>query len=366
MNRLILIGNGFDLAHGLKTSYADFIDWYWTKRVRELWNIVSNISDDGLCKLTIKNNTWNIFAFNNSLHPNTNDGRTLINHIKNHFEEISVKYAPMFQDICDSVETKKWVDIEDIFYKHLVKANKNNHSSEAVNKELETIKSFLIKYLNEIEKKITKNIIIPAIQEKFSEPIKENDIAIGSMKTFNNWFSIDNKPDKILLLNFNYTSTISKYLSNFTIFETKPLQINIHGSLNNPQSIIFGYGDELDENYKMLLNKNDNEYLKNIKSFRYLENSNRKNLLGFMENSPFQVYIMGHSCGISDRTLLNKIFEHKNCLSIKPFYYTKEDGIDNYLEITQNILRNFTDMKLTSDKVVDKTLCECLPQKKRI
>ena len=27
MNRLILIliGNGFDLAHGLKTSYADFI-----------------------------------------------------------------------------------------------------------------------------------------------------------------------------------------------------------------------------------------------------------------------------------------------------------------------------------------------------
>ncbi|MDY6288593.1 MAG: AbiH family protein [Bacteroidales bacterium] len=26
---MILIGNGFDLAHGLKTSYADFINWYW-------------------------------------------------------------------------------------------------------------------------------------------------------------------------------------------------------------------------------------------------------------------------------------------------------------------------------------------------
>ncbi len=25
LNKLILIGNGFDLAHGLKTSYADFI-----------------------------------------------------------------------------------------------------------------------------------------------------------------------------------------------------------------------------------------------------------------------------------------------------------------------------------------------------
>ena len=27
-NKLVLIGNGFDLAHGLKTSYMDFMDWY--------------------------------------------------------------------------------------------------------------------------------------------------------------------------------------------------------------------------------------------------------------------------------------------------------------------------------------------------
>ena len=26
MNRVVLIGNGFDMAHGLKTSYKDFID----------------------------------------------------------------------------------------------------------------------------------------------------------------------------------------------------------------------------------------------------------------------------------------------------------------------------------------------------
>jgi hypothetical protein len=28
MNRLIVIGNGFDIAHGLKTSYHDFILYY--------------------------------------------------------------------------------------------------------------------------------------------------------------------------------------------------------------------------------------------------------------------------------------------------------------------------------------------------
>jgi len=29
MNKLILVGNGFDLAHGLPTKYADFIDDFW-------------------------------------------------------------------------------------------------------------------------------------------------------------------------------------------------------------------------------------------------------------------------------------------------------------------------------------------------
>lgn len=35
MNRIILIGNGFDLAHGLPTSYADFIDGNDAKKAAE-------------------------------------------------------------------------------------------------------------------------------------------------------------------------------------------------------------------------------------------------------------------------------------------------------------------------------------------
>ena len=36
MNKLFIIGNGFDLAHGLKTSYSDFILWYLKKAVNDL------------------------------------------------------------------------------------------------------------------------------------------------------------------------------------------------------------------------------------------------------------------------------------------------------------------------------------------
>lgn len=62
------------------------------------------------------------------------------------------------------------------------------------------------------------------------------------------------------------------------------------------------------------------------------------------------------------RTLLNTLFEHENCVSIKSFYYQKDEEHDNYSEITQNISRNFTNMQSFRDKVVNKTLCEPMPQ----
>lgn len=99
-----------------------------------------------------------------------------------------------------------------------------------------------------------------------------------------------------------------------------------------------------------------------IKSIKYLESNKYREMLSFIESSPFQIFVMGHSCGNSDRTLLNTLFEHKNCVSIKPYYYQKEDGSDNYLNIIQNVSRSFTDMKLMRDRVVNKTFCEPLPQ----
>ena len=72
MNRLIIIGNGFDMAHGLKTSYMDFIDWYWAQRVNTFANNTTKVSKDSLCRLIIKDNSdsssWSVFSFNNSYH----------------------------------------------------------------------------------------------------------------------------------------------------------------------------------------------------------------------------------------------------------------------------------------------------------
>jgi hypothetical protein len=36
MNRIFILGNGFDLAHGKKTRYADFINWYQNEAVEKV------------------------------------------------------------------------------------------------------------------------------------------------------------------------------------------------------------------------------------------------------------------------------------------------------------------------------------------
>lgn len=166
-----------------------------------------------------------------------------------------------------------------------------------------------------------------------------------------------------MFLNFNYTNTISYYNLNRIGYIDNGININskiinIHGELNSNQNkIIFGYGDELDDSYHLIEKSTNQEYLEYIKSVRYLDTPNYRNFLEFIESDLYQVYILGHSCGLSDRTLLNTLFEHDNCVSIKPFYYKDDNGKDNYRDLVKNITRNFNNKKKLRDRVVNKKFC---------
>ena len=308
------------------------------------------------------------------------------------------KMSPFFERIQSSIETKGWVDIENEYYSMLMKYAIDDYSVRDIkdlNLQLQFLQDRLIQYLCFINQRTIS--VNENIWKKIYSPIAPKDISIEKifqLREYIDWcikqdnsywenkmhrygepFSSDYidsykkhyhevyyteyprpymLPDHIMLLSFNYTRTAHLYLNqNFFLNY-------IHGELENPQNIIFGYGDEMDKNYQALKNLNDNDCLCNMKTIKYLETDNYRNALGFMDSAPFQVYIMGHSCGNSDRTLLNTMFEHKNCISIKPYYYIKDNGEDNYLELVQNISRNFTDMKLMRDRVVNKTYCEPL------
>lgn len=420
MNRIILIGNGFDLAHGLKTSYADFIDYYWEDWGSRLQgSYLGNELTDDLCSISQKGEMqpwywlFPTIDLRRKAKISPNDAIAMA---KNSPEVIAIKKSPFFEHIDKAVETKGWVDIENEFYLWLKKIFKKDNceydSPVPLNKELESIKERLVEYLKFIqENQIKPELVKDCIRDAIYEPFRACDISTNEYNKFNlflknRWENGDYRaeekckqilskygltqdtgeiaryvsycsikqhiydiyngvdihpyfllPDNILFLNFNYTSTADLYIPEDSEFKVN----HIHGELNNEKNpIIFGYGDELDDDYKEISKLNDNEYLKNIKSIRYLETDNYRKLLSFIDSAPFQIYIMGHSCGNSDRTLLNTLFEHRNCVSIKPFYYEKPDGTDNYIEIVQNISRNFNDMRLMRDRVVNKTYCRPL------
>ena len=65
MNKVFLIGNGFDLAHGLRTSYIDFVIWYFNKEFEKLFKFRNTQLDNDLIKLEYPFHHREKLKFNN-------------------------------------------------------------------------------------------------------------------------------------------------------------------------------------------------------------------------------------------------------------------------------------------------------------
>lgn len=260
-------------------------------------------------------------------------------------------------------EIQNWVDIENEYYETLLyelsqeKKKKGSSDISKLNYELD----------------LTKNLLVAHLRNEQLKTINKIDLLANKVININKWNpSIKSgrryEPIlKTLVVNFNYTNTFERlYLDDLKNFRgmyspSSVEHIHIQGDINDLENnpIIFGYGDELDKNSKDLVEVSGSEFFKNIKSLNYQYTSHYKSILRFIDENQFEVVIMGHSCGNSDRTLLNTVFEHDNCSSIKPYYHAWEGG-NNYFDIVCNIYRNFTKNSSFRERVVEKNLCETL------
>jgi hypothetical protein len=359
INRLILIGNGFDLAHKMKTTYGDFILWYFQKA----WDDVIKVyrpSPNNTATSYYQDNLINIWinpaiAQNDPLKVKINgheDIKSLVTLSTDSFKakqyNCSIK-SEFLRSLVNSFFSKKWVDIENHYYLELTKIINNktstssisgiNNSLKKLNNEFLELKLEFEKYLSTIPN-ATKNVNL----EKF---IFEKPVHFSHLK------NTYNRVGSTMFLNFNYTSTPELYLKGNNSI------LYMHGKLNDPNNpIIFGYGDERDDTYATLEKANNPEVFTHIKSFDYFKTNNYSKLLSFLE-MPYDVYIMGHSCGLSDRTLLSTIFEHDNCRLIKIFYY---NDMDRYRETTYEISRHFTSKAEMRRKVINFSDCVPMPQ----
>lgn len=386
MNRLILIGNGFDIAHKIKTSYKDFILDYLKKVFKEASKINTyNTSKAYVDHFVIIKSNSSYYTQSEIDHITIDDwdlkdfcfwfekgdsliisekGDSFSAKVRSYDYKYSAKFkSDLISKLISTCKEYNWVDIENEYYKILCELSSENKEKEILelNNGFQFLQSLLYDYLIKIEEEylsnkynVSKSSLIPQLLEPIEhnaapkQPVSYKISANNSTpKTTTNKEPKKPKPNSILFLNFNYTSTIESYVKEIQKTVPNTDVIYIHGKLNDKDNpMIFGYGDEEETNFEVL--EKYDECLKYVKTYWYLRTPNYETFLKFIDSDEFEVYIMGHSCGMSDKTMLSSIFNNPNCKKIKALTYDKSFGskdltIDttDYIEKTYQIGRLF-------------------------
>jgi hypothetical protein len=352
-NKIILIGNGFDLAHGFKTSFSDLANFIIRDKIApELKDVIVNnvksnlyFFSNALKKIHIRaekiDDLGNDFYNNLIRSALNNDNEVLYRYLKANLGSLDLIMSNKFLSKLYKSEYNNWFDIENSYFSELKNIKKSfdsnldfsitKHKLESLNRDFEQIREFLIEYLKSLE--ITKNTEIDEFLKKIFRDAKN-----------------------VYILNFNYTRTIEQYIdlnSSKTVFN-----INyIHGSIIN-NDIILGYGNDQNEDYINIKNTEIDEFLEHFKTFQYLSKNYYERLHNEAINSfpSYEVHVVGHSLGSTDKTLLDEIMNISKCEKI--YLYKRGDlKTDKKMERQQfnkllfSASRIFTDEKALRKKI---------------
>jgi len=340
MKKLIIIGNGFDKAHDLKTNYNEFIEDLFTNKY---------FKDPDLYRDIIKSCSPSIKTFEKILEYMYAYYRSG----SNYNAKIPFHYAggqisdPKFDNrfielLLIKIIEYRWCDVESRYFEELMLYNEHNkhpYSPKMLNDDFENVKKYLSNYLVDEEKRARK------------------------IDSYEYLFKLFADSPQTLILNFNYTRTIENLYKDVI----KSSIMHIHGEIENPNNpIIFGYAANHDDSRK-LLSHNNNEYIKNIKKHLYKRTNNEnilKDFLGqndknYFDYEKIDILLFGHSCGLSDNLILNEIFNHKSIYSIKTFYYEK---YENYFDVQVNIDRIMNDDTRFTNLIVNFKDSHRMPQ----
>lgn len=365
MNRIVLLGNGFDLAHNLKTSYNDFMLWYLTQAYETAYH--QNHYEDGLLTINREHNTFPIanvksstelvaYYYKKGFHKLTGECNLEFDYPGTRYSNpftTRVK-SSLFKILLNKCSDCNWVEIENEYYRELKNILRTS-DPQGKGKALEELNNTLKELILHLHKYLT-TLPYPKFDQRYIDII-DSEYHINTL----GHSKISPTPiNEVLVLNFNYTSTVVQYLNKLS----RPSELNyIHGKLNDPDHpLIFGFGDEIDKDYQQIEDEQDNRFFTYIKSFWYFKNPNYRNLTSFIESEKYEVFILGHSCGLSDRTMLNMLFEHDNCKNIKIYYYENEQGENNFTTLTHEISRHFKDKKAMRNKIINIKNCSAMPQ----
>lgn len=338
---ILIIGNGFDIAHGLPTKYRDFLRVCETAKIAEVFWVDGKPSDSirGLNKLqseeikdicsTMGYDIWSEFV-------------ELISE-NNWIEYFQFRKAVIGEDWIDLEQEIK--NILEMVYEYMEQSK-----DEKINKDIvydTKIKKICEQYIDQ-EESIT-------YRKLFEHLLSENKKLIRALELYMDGFINRKGVEKIpyiakktidRVLSFNYTNTYAGR------YDFKTECCYLHGKANVTRkgkdcNLVLGFDDHyleeekvkpelipFEKYYQRIVNRTGNQYLD------WLEKMNN--------DSKNNIYIYGHSLGLSDGDVLRTFILHKK-VRVFIYYYDELDrahkirnlalilGPDNLIKLTGGI-----------------------------
>lgn len=316
-SNLLIVGNGFDLEHGLKTQYTDFFDVI-DKKAASKNEIILNDN-----KYIIKNNN-------------------LLSYLIKEYKQ-------------NKLQGNNWIDIETELKKiiSLIEEIKTNNFIDNMNYYTGENEYTIIHKIQSKSSYYFKNYLFPFtigttginfyryVKEKYDTSIKNLEKNLNELTNMLKDYLLEQDISDIdykitHVLSFNYTDTFRKLYSKL---DNDKIDF-IHGSLNK-NNLVLGINETLTEDtankivdtvyfkkyFQRIYKKTDYKYVS------WLDPTDYKNYADFDT-----VYIHGHSLDESDKEILEKIINSvlkKYTPTVKIFYYDEK----HYRQEVTNLIK---------------------------
>ena len=341
---ILIIGNGFDLAHGLKTSYKNFLDFCKEQNNRRIPMAVNYGT-------TFVDNIWfrHFFLRQEEL------GNTWIDLEEEIFKVIgelssNAKFHPItnpdFMFPAEFVIRKGVVDFKfSNIAEFIMPANFNCQTDECGYKEFEANDfSSIHYYVKDYEG------LIRLIYDKLREFTKEfekyliKNVCIKSQVVSD--YKLSLKTSRLYVLSFNYTNTcesLYQYECNNLVHDLKIETTYVHGkvSSSDDSNLVLGTKSFSNKNIPLCFNV----FKKHNQRHKYNTMEPYQELLRLIKlpNTNPVFHIIGHSLDESDHKILKHILSIKNNATIKVYYHDEESQ--------ERLINNITDI-ITEEEVM--------------
>lgn len=344
----LVVGNGFDIAHGLPTQYTDFLLYLdIIKELKERHSYPNEKADiDLLSKFynvaeERKMDKYLTEVIGDWIKDNYDDAIDLMQKVNSNI------WITYFQKIYDEKKMKgeNWIDFENEIA-NVVRHIENNNVQLGGNNIAIDIKEFMKTNLdNDSISKYTKKLI--KAMNEFTDMLEQyicfvekinNPIMLPDVSDFAG--DIDN------VISFNYTSTFQRFykeklrtatMINFggtlkTLYEDKKINVDfVHGKAGSG-NIILGAEETI---------KDDNIESSNLECVRFKKYFQRISKRTGLEYEKFYkddthdriTYIFGHSLSTNDGDIIKYVIENSN----KVYIYHHEEN--KHLEHIENLIK---------------------------